>query len=432
MPLKCLKTKYRGNPKALVIKVIKEILLLAWLMLQGMVISLVFISEKHRISDVDMWAITVLNYFCFIANYLQAIKYKNVKEQRVDSYSNSRNLDFVRCTLVAGKPVFGRKIYSRFGNNIIVNNMSKRFIHNKRSILDPWFITGIIDAEGCFLLGFFKSDNNRMGYQIQAIFKITLHKKDVDLLCQIQDYFKVGKITNHGDTTLQYTVKSLKDLEIIISHFDKYSLLGQKRVDYILFKNAISLFKTKEHLNKEGFKKLLSIRASMNLGLSDELKLSFPDVKPISPKIALDDSSSQKITNLNWIAGLASGDGCFHVYIRNSATTKLGKAVVLNFHIVQHSRDLELIQMLIDTLGCGRVKLSLKQSAVYFVVTDFKNIFEKIIPLFDKYPIRGIKSLDYCNFKEIANLMNNKEHLTEQGLSNIHSIKLNMNFFRKL
>lgn len=432
LPLKCVKAKYRGNPKALVIKVIKEILLLAWLMFQGTVISLVFISEKHHISGVDTWAITVLNYFCFIADSLQTINYKSVKEQRVDSYSNSRNLDFVRCTLVAGKPVFGRKIYSRFGNNIIVNNMSKRFIHNKRSILDPWFITGIIDAEGCFLLGVFKSDNYRMGYQIQAIFKITLHKKDLDLLCQIQDYFKVGKITNHGDTTLQYTVKSLKDLEIIISHFDKYSLLGQKRVDYLLFKNAISLLKNKEHLNKEGFKKLLSIRASMNLGLSDELKLSFPDVKPISPKLSLGDSSPKKIINLNWIAGLASGDGCFHVSIRNSATTKLGKAVVLKFHIVQHSRDFELIQMLIDTLGCGRVELTLKQSAVYFVVTDFKNIFEKIIPLFDKYPIKGIKSLDYCNFKEIANLMNNKEHLTEQGLSNIHSIKLNMNFFRKL
>jgi hypothetical protein len=67
-----------------------------------------------------------------------------------------------------------------------------------------------------------------MGYQIQAIFKITLHKKDYDLLCQIQDYFGTGKITKHGETTLQYTVKSLKGLESIISHFDTYPLLSQK------------------------------------------------------------------------------------------------------------------------------------------------------------------------------------------------------------
>ena len=35
---------------------------------------------------------------------------KSVKEQRVDGSSKSRYLDFVRCTLVAGKPVLGRKI----------------------------------------------------------------------------------------------------------------------------------------------------------------------------------------------------------------------------------------------------------------------------------------------------------------------------------
>ena len=37
-----------------------------------------------------------------------------------------------------------------------------------------------------------------------------------DLLCQIKDYFGVGKITKHGDSTLQYMVRSLKDLNIIL------------------------------------------------------------------------------------------------------------------------------------------------------------------------------------------------------------------------
>ena len=44
-----------------------------------------------------------------------------------------------------------------------------------------------------------------MGYQIQAIFKITLHEKDFDLLCKIQNYFgkapgvAVGDHWGHGD-----------------------------------------------------------------------------------------------------------------------------------------------------------------------------------------------------------------------------------------
>lgn len=212
---------------------------------------------------------------------------------------------------------------------------------------------------------------------------------------------------------------------------------GQKLADYKLFKDGILLIKNKEHLNKEGFIKVLCIKASMNLGLSDELKLSFPDIKPKSRSLPLNKS----IVNPNWIAGLASGDGCFHISIRNSPTTKLGKAVVLKFHIAQHSRDIELMKMLISTLKCGKIELILKQSAVYFafalwpagqrVVVNFKDIFEKIIPFFDAYPIKGVKALDYSDFKKVANLMHNKEHLTEQGLSKIQSIKSNMNLFRK-
>lgn len=232
---------------------------------------------------------------------------------------------------------------------------------------------------------------------------------------------------------MQYMVRSLKDLDRIITHFDKYPLLSQKYADYTLFKNGISLMKNKEHYGAarsaaamKGLMKIISIKASMNNGLSDEMELNFPDVKPISRHLV----TNINIVDHNWISGLASGDGCFHISIRNSTTTNTGKSIILKFHIVQHSRDIELMKILISTLKCGRIELNLKQSAVYFVVTNFKDIFEIIIPLFDKYPLKGIKALDYYDFKKVAYLMYNKEHLTQQGLAKIQSIKSNMNFLR--
>lgn len=425
---KCKRAKFRASLKALVTKYIKETFYMAWLMTQGMVISL-----KMKNNLFMKWVIADLNHSLFKVKCIQTINLKGVKEQRVDGSSKSRILDFVRCTLVAGQPVFERKIHSRY-NNIIANSNFKRSLHttyiNKleaKTNLDPWFITGLVDAEGSFMLGFFKSDTYRMGYQIQAIFKMALHSKDLDLLSQVQKFFGLGKITKHGETSSQYTVKSLKDLEIIIAHFDNYPLLGQKWADYTLFKSAVQLIKDKEHLNKPGFNKLLCIRDSMNLGLSEELRFNFPEIKPVPRPLI------PKINNINpnWIAGLTSGDGCFHISIRNSPTTKWGKSVVLKFHIVQHSKDIELMEMLIPTLGCGRIELRLNQSAVYFVVTNFKDVFEKIIPLFNKYQIKGVKALDFAEFKKVSDLMHNKEHLTEQGLSKIQSIKLNMNSFRK-
>lgn len=119
-------------------------------MTQGMVTSLVFrvLSEKLLLV-VDMWVIAVLNYLRYIVilililillfhkmmRMMTIIYFKGVKEQRVDGSSKSRNLDFVRCTLVAGKPVFRRKISSHSDNNIISKNMFKRF--STKSSLNP-------------------------------------------------------------------------------------------------------------------------------------------------------------------------------------------------------------------------------------------------------------------------------------------------------
>jgi hypothetical protein len=59
-------------------------------------------------------------------------------------------------------------------------------------------------------------------------------------------------------------------------------LISQKWSDYKLFKEAVALIKNKEHITKEGFKKILSLKASINLGLSDELQLVFPNITPVA------------------------------------------------------------------------------------------------------------------------------------------------------
>jgi len=241
---------------------------------------------KNEIKKKKKWVIAALNQINLF-----------VKEQRVDGFSKSRNLDFVRCTLVAGKPVFRRTIHKNS-----YNLKFSKSIHTRADsfFLNPMFITGLIDAEGCFMLGLYKSNNYKMGYQIQAMFKITLHNKDYDLLCKVKDFFAVGSIRKHGKTTLQYTVKSLVDLKKIISHFDKYTLFGEKQNDYLLFKTAIKLIENKTHLNRKGFHEILSIKAAMNLGLSDELKTSFPEIIPISRPSSKISQEKSKKTNLDF------------------------------------------------------------------------------------------------------------------------------------
>jgi hypothetical protein len=75
-----------------------------------------------------------------------------------------------------------------------------------------------------------------------------------------------------------YRVNKLNDIiNIIIPHFDKYSLITQKHSDYIIFKNIIELINKGQHLNKDGIIKIISLKASLNKGLSDKLKIDFPN-----------------------------------------------------------------------------------------------------------------------------------------------------------
>ena len=51
----------------------------------------------------------------------------------------------------------------------------------------------------------------------------------------------------------------------------------------------------KEHLTIEGLRKIVAIKASMNLGLSEELKKAFPDIVPALRPLVVD----QKINDPN-------------------------------------------------------------------------------------------------------------------------------------
>lgn len=190
----------------------------------------------------------------------------------------------------------------------------------------------------------------------------------------------------------------------------------------MLFKKIVDLINKKEHLTIEGLQKIITIKYSLNKGLSHELKEAFPDIVSIQrPLVELPE-------NLNpyWLAGFTTGEGCFFVSVFKSLT-KLSESTKLVFQITQHCRDEKLMKSLVSYLGCGRYVPRNNKDFGEFIVTKFEDVIEKIIPFFKKYPIVGSKSKDYSDFKKVALLMKNGEHLTAEGLENIRKIKAGMN-----
>lgn len=150
-------------------------------------------------------------------------------------------------------------------------------ITNSLDLLNAYFVTGFADAESSFVIRIQKNSKYKLGWVVSASFQIGLHEKDIDLLESIRSFFNgAGSIHKQSNNIIQYRVTSIKDLtQLIIPHFDKYSLLTQKKSDFILFKQVVDLMNLKEHLTQKGLYQIVAIKASMNSGLSEELKGAF-------------------------------------------------------------------------------------------------------------------------------------------------------------
>jgi len=117
-----------------------------------------------------------------------------------------------------------------------------------------------------------------------AKFRIELHVKDFELLNSIRSYFNdIGQLEVISTRKLAYfEVTKLNDLvNIVIPHFDKYPLLTQTRADFELFKKFIDIMSREGHKTIEGLQQIVNIKATINKGLSDNLKINFPNTIPV-------------------------------------------------------------------------------------------------------------------------------------------------------
>jgi hypothetical protein len=355
-----------------------------------------------------------------------------VKEQRVDgscigNLCIKNKIPMLRYTLTGFERNYQIKILSNQINQIrtySANNKSQKPIVNGR--IDPGFLTGFSDAEGTFSILIQHNKNYATNWRVKAIFAIGLHSKDVALLETIKSYLGVGNIHKHGINSLQYRVESIKDLQVIIDHFDKYPLVTCKNSDYEIFKKAFDIIKKQEHTTKEGLLKLVGLKSSLNLGLTSKLKEGFSNWKDI--EISRPEYNFKGIPDPLWMAGFSSGDSSFNIKISKSVTSKLGVRVQLRFSIGLHLREKEFVKYLSTYFNLTKDKnVYYGENSVSFQVTNTNDITNVIIPFFMKYPIKGNKSLDFIEFNKVVIMINNKEHLTKEGFNEILSIKSNMN-----
>ena len=133
--------------------------------------------------------------------------------------------------------------------------------------LDPEWITGFVDGEGCFHVAVNRQATMKTGYQVLPEFTVVQHERDAQVLHALKAHFGCGVVrTNHGDR-MAYRVRSAEHLlERIVPFFVKYPLKTRKRVDFEKFRDVLAMMREGVHLTDEGVDRIRAVAATMNRG----------------------------------------------------------------------------------------------------------------------------------------------------------------------
>jgi hypothetical protein len=143
-----------------------------------------------------------------------------------------------------------------------------RDVYGVAARLDPWYVTGLAEGEGCFCVSFAIRSKLKVGLEARPSFSLSLNERDRELLGDLQAFFECGWIReSRSDRTFKFEARSVVDLlDRIVPHFEAYPLCGVKRRSFSGFAQVCQMIGQGDHLRPEGMAKIVRVAYEMNLG----------------------------------------------------------------------------------------------------------------------------------------------------------------------
>lgn len=127
-----------------------------------------------------------------------------------------------------------------------------------------WYIVGFTDGEGSFNVSFKRERAYGSGWKVALSFNIS--QRDGKVLELLQRTLGCGTIRYRKDGVGYFEVRRIADLrEKILPFFDRYPP-KVKSDDFAAFRKMVGMVSNREHLTRQGMRRLLEIRAPTNRG----------------------------------------------------------------------------------------------------------------------------------------------------------------------
>ncbi len=132
--------------------------------------------------------------------------------------------------------------------------------------LHPWFVSGLVEGEGCFSVSFSFRKKLNVGIETRPSFSISLNERDLSLLKSVHMFFGCGAVRfSRSDRTYKYESRSVAEIvKYVIPHFERYPLKGAKKRDFDCFVTICKGVRANHHLSREKLRDMIDIAYQMN------------------------------------------------------------------------------------------------------------------------------------------------------------------------
>jgi hypothetical protein len=154
---------------------------------------------------------------------------------------------------------------------------------NQQERLDPHWVTGFVDGEGCFHVSINKQPRMTIGWQVLPEFRIVQHSRDEAILNKLQQFFNAGAVVVNHETRKELRIRRLEDLRRVVEFFKGNKLQTKKRNDLEIFSEILSMMESQQHLTVEGLTKIARLCWKMNRKVKPKYLESSETVRQKSP-----------------------------------------------------------------------------------------------------------------------------------------------------
>lgn len=146
--------------------------------------------------------------------------------------------------------------------------------------------------------------------------------------------------------------------------------------------------------------------------------------------------NKKSLDNNSWLSGFVDADGSFSVqYTKTEDGAKKSK-ISCRMRIEQRVLDpitnnsySEILNQICTFLNCNLLTRTQKSTDnTYYTLAATSKVSSAIlIQYFSKYPLFSSKFLDYKDWEQVAYLIINNQHLTEEGINTVELVRSRMN-----